>query len=256
MANTFAAINSHCKKNTSIFFHLILGCCLLSGCTKKQDNTIYFATCADSPPFEYYSNGELAGFEIDLAKAVAEKLGKIAAFKDMPFGSILAAVQTGSADVGVASICATAEREQNFDFSQSYFTEMISVVSHGELKTQSDMESKKIACQLGSNPEKWLKENIPSAQLTIMDNVCGMIEALKAGHVDGVFVDSIVAQSYCQKNEELNGVVIAKESGKGFAFVFKKGATLRAQVSQIVSELEKSGEMNNIKKKWGLACTD
>ncbi|MDR1235800.1 MAG: transporter substrate-binding domain-containing protein, partial [Holosporaceae bacterium] len=70
------------KRYMHILFTIVLS--LLSGCKEKDEkNVMKFAVCADYPPFEYYENGEIVGFDVDLAKLIAQKLGKKAVFEDM-----------------------------------------------------------------------------------------------------------------------------------------------------------------------------
>ena len=78
-----------------------------------------FALSADYPPFEFESKGELQGFDVDLAKNIAQQLGKEAAFQNIPFSAVLAAVQNGTADAAISTVTATPQRKKNFDFSEA-----------------------------------------------------------------------------------------------------------------------------------------
>ncbi len=101
----------------------------LSGCGNEKDrNEIHFVTSAEYPPFEYNEQGEIKGFDIDLAKLIAKELGKKAVFDNMQFSSILPALSAGQADIAISTITITEDRKKNFDFSSPYYFEGMAAV--------------------------------------------------------------------------------------------------------------------------------
>ncbi|MDE6726891.1 MAG: transporter substrate-binding domain-containing protein [Oscillospiraceae bacterium] len=87
----------------------------------KYDNgTLVMATNAQFPPYEMIENGAVVGIDPDIMQAVCDKLGMKLKIEDMKFDSIIAAVQSGKADVGVAGITVNEDRLKNVDFSRSY----------------------------------------------------------------------------------------------------------------------------------------
>lgn len=225
---------------------------LLAGCSdNKSSNNIKFAISAEYPPFEYYDKGEITGFDIELAKLIAKKLGKEAIFENMQFSTILAALQNGLVDAAISTITITTEREKNFDFSNSYYQESMAMVYHSNkpLTNKTQLGKKKIACQLGTTMEIWLKKHVPDAEILAMDSNTQAIEALKANHVDGALVDSVQAATFSRKNTGLSYSVIA-QSDTGYGVVVKKGSSLRAEINTILKTLEKSGELEQLKQKW------
>ena len=77
-------------------------------------------TNAEFPPYEYYENNEIVGIDVDIMQAIADKLGMELKIEDMAFDSIISAVQSGKADVGVAGMTVTPDREKNVLFSDTY----------------------------------------------------------------------------------------------------------------------------------------
>ena len=75
---------------------------------------------AEFPPYEYVDGKEIVGFDIDLARAICDKLGKELEIVDMNFDSVIAAVEAGKADFGMSGITMTEERKKTVDFSDSY----------------------------------------------------------------------------------------------------------------------------------------
>lgn len=86
------------------------------------NGTLTMATNAYFEPYEYYEAGKVVGIDAEMAQAVADKLGMTLAIEDMEFDSIIAAVQSGKADMGVAGMTVTEERLLNIDFTDSYTT--------------------------------------------------------------------------------------------------------------------------------------
>ena len=86
----------------------------------RGKGTLVMATNAEFPPYEYREGDQIVGFDVDMMNAVCDMLGYELKIDDMLFDSIIAAVQSGKADVGVAGMSVTPERQQNVKFSDSY----------------------------------------------------------------------------------------------------------------------------------------
>ena len=100
---------------------------------KRDNGTLIMATNAAFPPYEYYENGVVTGIDADMAQAVADKLGMKLKISDMEFDSIIVAVQSGKADIGVAGMTVTEDRLKNIDFTDSYTTaKQVIVVNTGK----------------------------------------------------------------------------------------------------------------------------
>lgn len=88
----------------------------------RDGGTIVMATNAEFPPYESMNNGEIVGFDIDMMSAVCDVLGMELEIENMEFDSIIAAVDSGKADVGVAGLTVTEDRLKNVSFTQGYTT--------------------------------------------------------------------------------------------------------------------------------------
>jgi polar amino acid transport system substrate-binding protein len=80
------------------------------------------ATNAEFPPYEFKNGADIVGFDVDMMNAVCDQLGYELQIEDMAFDSIIPAVQSGKADVGVAGMSITPDREKNVLFSDTYTT--------------------------------------------------------------------------------------------------------------------------------------
>ena len=88
----------------------------------RSNGTLVMATNAYFPPYEYYENDQVVGLDVDMAQAICDILGMELQVEDMSFDSIIPAVSSGKADVGIAGMTVDETRLKNVDFSDSYAT--------------------------------------------------------------------------------------------------------------------------------------
>ncbi len=230
------------------FAGLFLSIFCLFGC-QKQEKTLHFATCADYPPFEYYENGEIKGFDIDLAHAVAEILHKKAHFSNMQFSAIFPSLNNENVDAGISTVTMTKKRQEMFDFSDPYYIESLALVFLKTDPIAHPSRLKEVACQLGTTMQIWLETHTPEVRILPMDSNNQAIETLKAGHVRGVFMDSPQAKAFTKNNPALGYVFIA-QSDAGYSIVLRKGSPLKDSINQALKQLKKNGKLDFLKKKW------
>ena len=94
----------------------------------RSNGTLVMATNAEFPPYESKKGDDVIGIDADMAQAVCDKLGMELKIEDMAFDSIIPAVQSGKADMGVAGMTVTKERIKNVDFTDSYTTATQAIV--------------------------------------------------------------------------------------------------------------------------------
>ncbi|KTD05336.1 substrate-binding periplasmic protein [Fluoribacter gormanii] len=225
---------------------------LSSSCDKKDsENYLHFATSAEYPPFEYSDHGDIKGFDIDLAKLIAKELGKRAVFDNMQFSTVLPAISSGQDDVAIATISITDARKINFDFSEPYYFEGMAAVYHSNqpVTIPNQLKGKKVAVQLGSIMEIWLRENYPQVEITVLDNNNQAIEALISGLVDVVLMDGSQGKIYCKKHMDLSHSVIAK-ADHGYALVVKKDSPLTIKINKALQKLKENGEIQKLEDIW------
>ena len=88
----------------------------------ERNGTLKVATNAEFPPYEFVSNGEFTGIDMDMVQAIADELGMELKIENMKFDSIIASVNAGKADIGAAGMTVTEDRKKNVDFTDSYTT--------------------------------------------------------------------------------------------------------------------------------------
>ena len=169
----------------------------------------------------------------------------------MQFDSILASVQTGKADMGVAGMTITEDRLQNVDFSIPYATAMqvIIVPEDSDITTPDDLAGKTIGVQLGTTGDIYA-DDIEDATIERYNKGFEAVSALTQGKVDAVIIDNEPAKVFVSQNEGLK-VVSEEFTIEEYAIAIKKGNTdLLNQVNDAISKLQESGKLQEIVDKY------
>ena len=142
------------KKKFAFLISLGMAVLAAAGCGGSSSETLVMATNAEFPPYEYYDDAtqEIVGIDVEIAQAIADKLGRELKIEDMAFDSIVTAVSTGKADIGVAGMTIDADRLEFVDFSDPYTTaaQVIIVKEDSEIAGPDDLVGKSIGVQLGT----------------------------------------------------------------------------------------------------------
>lgn len=178
---------------------------LVAGCGKKDDSKLIMVTEAGFAPYEYYSNGEIVGVDVDIAKEIAASMGKELVIKDIAFDSIINEVKTGKADFGAAGISYNEERAKNVDFTINYSTskQVVIVKNDSGITNIGDINGKKIAVQLGSIADTYVSSTYKDASVVRQKKYLAAIEDLNTGKVDCVVMDLLPAEQILKTNSGL-----------------------------------------------------
>ncbi|WP_078549018.1 ABC transporter substrate-binding protein [Litchfieldia alkalitelluris] len=247
---------------TIIFSLLLITACGQGGQQEEQtgeDKTeevkvLKMATSADFAPFESRDpSGEIVGFDIDLAKHIAEELGYELKIEDMKFDGLVGALQTNRVDIVLAGMSATEKRDKNVDFSIQYHHsgEMFLTLKDSEIKTIDDLVGKKVGVQLGTIQEegaKKLQETI-DFEMKQVDNSTTLIQELLSNRIDVAYLDKSVATGYI-KEQDLAGFDDPTSSSPGMAVAFPEGSELIDDVNKVIEEMQASGKLEELKEKW------
>ena len=176
------------------FLMLLFSLCLLTGCEKEKEKLI-LVTEAGFAPYEYYSNGEVVGVDIDIAREIAKYLDKELVIKDVAFDSIISEVKTGKSDIGAAGISFTEERQKEVNFTISYAEskQVIIVNSDSDIRSANNLSGKKVAVQLGSVADDELTNSYPQVNIIREKKFLAAIQDLKDSKVDAVVMDEVPA---------------------------------------------------------------
>ncbi|WP_454716018.1 cystine ABC transporter substrate-binding protein [Caulobacter segnis] len=242
-----------------------LGLALLAACGKKPEaagsswdrikasGSLRIGLEGTYPPFNFQDkSGQLAGFEVDFAKALAAQLGLKAEFSPAPFAGLLGALESGRIDVVINQITITPDRQAKYDFSEPYTVSGIQIIKLKDrpgLEKPEDLAGKKVGVGLGTNYEQWIRANVPTADVRSYDDDPTKYQDLKAGRIDVVLNDRLVAADFVKSSPEFvaSGPPFAAQ-GAGVAM--KKDPGLKVVIDQAINALRADGKLAAISQQW------
>lgn len=235
------------KKVISLLMVTVVIIGLISGCSKEK-NTIIMGTNAEFEPFEYMQGGEVVGFDVEIAKKVAEKLGAELVIENMQFASLIAALQTKKIDFIAAGMSNTEERQKSVNFSIDYFNaSQVIIVKTGSdsVRNKEDLVGKRIGVQLGTTGEIEAK-NIEGATVESYDAGYAAVLDLANGKLDAVVIDQMPAKKFVANNTDVE--ILSEElTVETYSIaVNKEDEELLATINEVISELQTSGEYDKI----------
>ncbi|GGF93623.1 transporter substrate-binding domain-containing protein [Paenibacillus abyssi] len=220
----------------------------------EEKKVLVMGTSPDYPPYESVdakNNGEIVGFDIDIAKAVADKLGYELKIQGMDFNGLIAALQSERVDFVMSGMSITEDRKKNVDFSDVYFVAKNTIVTTGDksYETLGDLKDKRIGVQLGSTQEQVVAD-LKEAQIKKLNRIPELIQELKTNRIDAAIIEDAVVQGYMKSNPDLKFKVIESEEEEGYAIAFPKGSPLAADFNAALKELSDNGTKDELVKKW------
>jgi len=242
------------KKILTLALASMMSLGLMTGCGGTgSDKKLTMATNAEFPPFEYIEGEEIVGADVEIAKAIAEKLGLELEITNIDFDAALTGAATGKYDMAVAGITANEERRKNMNFSDDYYkaSQAIIVTADSEIKAAADLEGKTISCQEGTTGEQYLLDN--SYEIQSYKTGAEAISALTSGKVQAVVIDNAVAKALSEKQEGKTVVLEEALTEEKYAIALKLGNDeLTEQINKALSELKSEGKIAEIFEKYEL----
>ena len=188
-----------------------------AGYTTVEEGKLIMSTNAAFPPYEMVADGEGAyngfeGIDVEIAVALADKLGLELVIDDMDFDSALVAVQNGKSDMVLAGLTYKEERDKVMDFSTSYATgqQVVIVPDGSDIETMDDLANDKmIGVQRGTTGEMYAADTPENGgygedHVLAYDNGALAVQAMLNGQVDAVIIDNGPAQEYVKANAGLH----------------------------------------------------
>lgn len=266
------------KKKIALVAVAMLSIGLLVGCggseksqdtkeSNKTENTKEVKTSEDKfvvglddsfPPMGYKDeSGEIVGFDIDLAKVVADKMGMEVEFKPQDWDGIVLSLNKGDIDVIWNGYSITDERKEAVAFTDPYLAnrQILVVKDDSEYKAMEELEGKTLGIQLGSSAEKALnshkefKDSLKEIK-SYSNNVEALMD-LDAGRVDTVLVDEVVAKYFIAKKEGHYKVVDGDLGKEEYGIGLRKNDTeFLDKLNKALEEVKNSEEGIEISKEW------
>ena len=221
--------------------------------TTVTPGKLTMSTNAAFPPYESTDdNGNFIGIDIDVAAAIAEKLGLELQVDDMDFDAALLAAQNGKSDMVMAGVTVTDDRQLVMDFSDSYATGIQSIIvkEDSDIASPDDLADKMIGTQRGTTGYIYCSDDFGDEHVTPYDNGLTAVQALVNGQVDAVVIDNAPAKEFVEANPGLK-ILDTAYAEEDYAIGFAKGNTAMLNaVNTALEELKNDGTLQAIVDKY------
>ena len=226
--------------------------------TTVNAGKLTMSTNAAFPPYEMTDdNGNYVGIDIEVAQAIADKLGLELQVDDMDFDAALLAAQSGKSDMVMAGVTVTEERQTVMDFSNTYATgiQVVIVPEDSDIASIDDMTGKMIGVQRGTTGDLYCSASVEDGgfgeeNVTPYDNGLTAVQALMNGQVDCVVIDNAPAQEFVAANPGLK-ILDTEYANEEYAIGVAKGNTqLLDAINGALEELQADGTVQSIVDKY------
>ena len=218
-----------------------------------EPGKLIMSTNAAFPPYELTTeSGEFEGIDIETAQAIADKLGLELQIDDMDFDAALLAVQQGKADMVMAGVTVTDERQNVMDFTDSYATGIQSIIvkEDSDIASVDDLAGKKIGTQRGTTGYLYCSDDFGDENVVAYDNGLTAVQMLNNGQVDCVVIDNAPAKEFIAANPGLKLLDTAYVE-ESYAIGVGKGNTeLKDAINTALEELKADGTLQAIVDKY------
>ena len=218
-----------------------------------EPGKLIMSTNAAFPPYEMTTDsGEFEGIDIETAQAIADKLGLELQIDDMDFDAALLAVQQGKADMVMAGVTVTDERQNVMDFTDSYATGIQSIIvkEDSDIASVDDLAGKKIGTQRGTTGYLYCSDDFGDENVVAYDDGLTAVQMLNNGQVDCVVIDNAPAKEFIAANPGLKLLDTAYVE-ESYAIGIGKGNTeLKDAINTALEELKADGTLQAIVDKY------
>lgn len=230
--------------------------------TTIEEGKLIMSTNAQFPPYEMVADGEgfngtgFEGIDVEIASAIADKLGLELQIDDMEFDSALLAVQNNTADVMLAGLSYSEERDEVVDFSTSYATGVqVVIVKEGSDVTMDNLGEKMIGTQRGTTGYIYASDTPENGgygedHVQAYDNGATAVQALVNGQIDAVIIDQAPAEEFVAANDGLTILPGNWVEEQYCAAVDEGNEALLNAIDTALQELIEDGTVDEIMSKY------
>ncbi|WP_448572487.1 transporter substrate-binding domain-containing protein [Trichothermofontia sp.] len=229
-----------------------------SGSPGSDRGTLTLGTATNYPPFEYRDERlnahEIVGFDIAIARYIAQRLGYRITLRDMSFNELIPALQADQLDWAMAAITPTPERLEKVAFSDVYFESQNTIVSRQEqpLTQTADLAGKRVGVQLGSIQAAYAQKLATAMPVTLISHqrISELIQALRQAELDAAIIEDKIAEVYLEDDPTLMVSIIPNVEPMGSAIAFPKTSELVDEVNRVLQEMRENGELDRLIRQW------
>ncbi len=223
--------------------------------SQEIPDTIVVGTSADFQPFCYKDQGNIVGFDIDVIKEVAQRLGKKMMLKDMPFELLIPQLQLGTIQVIAACMTPTPERAQKVSFTQPYLAgDHLVVVTPSDtvpLKSLADLNGKRVIVNQGYTADRYMSK-LEGPELVRLPTVSEAMLSLKSKRADAFVTASKAIEPYFEQQgkEKFHTFVIDDASETTALAVSSLFPKLLEKIETALQAMKEDGTLQKLKEKW------
>lgn len=220
----------------------------------KAAGEIRIGTEGTYPPYTYHDEkGTLTGFDVDVAAAIAQKLGVKPRFVETAWDSMIAGIDANRFDIIVNQVAATPERREKYDFSEPYLhVTGVVIVKKGnkEIRGLKDLKGKRSAQTVTSNWAEQARE--AGAEIVSVQDFSQSVQLVASGRADVTLNSEVSTLDFlAQKPDAPIEIVERTHSGHGIAIPFRKGnPELKAAIDKALEELKADGTLSKLSLKY------
>ncbi|SEN51020.1 transporter substrate-binding domain-containing protein [Lihuaxuella thermophila] len=225
-----------------------------------KEGKIRIGTTGDYKPFTYWNpeTKQYEGYDIDAAKMLAGSLGVEVEFVRTSWPTLMSDLQEDRFDLAMGGISRNLERQKRAHFSAPYIRDGKSPLIRKEDKERFkslqdiDQPSVKIAVNPGGTNEKFVRENIKHAQVTIIENNLDIPKLVAEGKFDVMITDSVEARFYAKQDERLYAALADRPftvHEKGY-LMHRGDLDFQNWVNLWVEEMKLQGKFRELERKW------
>ena len=256
------------KKLFALILAVMMVLSMLAGCAPSASTSglktveagkLIMATNAEFPPYEFVEGGKITGIDVEIADAIAKKLGLELKIENMEFDSIISSVKGGKADIGVAGMTVTPERLEEVSFTTSYATgvQVVIVTENSPITSVDDLFAEganhTIGVQLATTGDLYSTWDLEDAGLATIERYskgADAVQALITGKVDCVVIDNEPAKAFVAEVEGLKILETEYILEEYAGAMSKDNTALYEAVNAALEELIADGTVQGIIDKY------
>lgn len=202
-------------------------------------------------PFEFKEDGNVEGFDIDIAREIAKRMDKEMEIISITWDSTYQIPEDLKLDMIISAVPITDEKENLVDFSSPYFVMeyMLVTLSETDIKRKKDLEGKTVGI-LESGKKDLSEDYLFTYNIKDYKDIVIMFDDLRNKNVDGVLISRPIGVNMLPEYEGIYIVLEVVKSNKEFGIVFTKGSALKEEVDRILEEIKEDGTYDDIYDKW------
>lgn len=230
-------------------------CVLLSLLIHTSTHAFVIGTNTEFPPFSYIEEGEIVGFDIDVAKEVSRRMNEMITWKDMPFDALIPDLALARVDFVAAGLTINDERSKRVLFTQSYSVDdpLVIFTLNPDMKTLEDLKGKPIIVVEGFTADT-LVSSVDGLEVIRLSTQPDAFMAMKAKRAEAFITaaTTVHAFSETQKNLQFYAYPIPGTSETCAMAFPKKSVELHAKIQTVLDGMEEDGTLSAIRSKWKL----